>query len=57
MEEPSVLDYLKAKLMPWRGSDIHFSTSEPTQKEAVGELITPESSPTGQIEDSAAFED
>lgn len=56
MEEPSVLDYLKAKLMPWRGYDLQISTGEPTQKESTGELAASESSTTGQIEESLTFD-
>lgn len=56
MEEPSVLDYLKAKLMPWRGSDFRISTGEPIQKEATGTISDLESIRMGQIEESSDFE-
>lgn len=47
MEEPSVLDYLKAKLTPWRGPVPQIPTAEPVQVEAGGDLAPLDS---GQIE-------
>ncbi len=31
MEEPSVLDYLKSILMPWKGQRIHLPDAETDQ--------------------------
>lgn len=43
MEEPSVLDYLKAKLTPWRAPAPQIPTAEPVQVEAGGDLAPPDS--------------
>jgi len=41
MEEPSVLDYLKAKLMPWRGQKIEIPVEPLPQAPPSPENITP----------------
>jgi hypothetical protein len=48
MEEPSVLDYLKAKLMPWRGSTLQIPTSEELQVDNTGDPTVPEAIPIKQ---------
>lgn len=39
MEEPSVLDYLKARLTPWRGPAPEIPADEPAQQEAPDEVL------------------
>ncbi len=46
MEEPSVLDYVKSLLMPWKGPRIRIPTPEPPVRASVGEAETPVSAET-----------
>jgi 4-amino-4-deoxy-L-arabinose transferase-like glycosyltransferase len=50
MEEPSVLDYLKSRLIPWRGKKIEIPPAESALPEAEGErpgeqALAPDGSP------------
>ncbi|MGW8249587.1 MAG: glycosyltransferase family 39 protein, partial [Anaerolineales bacterium] len=48
MDEPSVLDYLIARLTPWRGPAPHIPAAEPESGEPAGETPDPLTEESGQ---------